>query len=132
MPISVFWDDENEAILRMVFMGPWRWEELFDRKEVIARLCATRAGRVDIIANMPVYRPASMGQPANAQSGLLPRPVNGGLTVMVVNDFTYYLLTGHSRAASALVGLASSVSQARVVIAASRRGEPLPEYVAYR
>lgn len=133
MPVSVFWDKQEPAVLRLAFTGMWTWDELSDAAPKVSGLCATQAGRVDLISDMfdSPFRPPHFEEGSNQVLSNNVQPANLRLVVLLVNAFQYSLFSAYANnnPLGFSYTFASGVDAAREVIRASRSGHPLPEYI---
>jgi hypothetical protein len=93
MPIKVYWDNEEQTIIRNDFEGHWTWEEYLSMMTDMGSMMRTVDHRVDAVGNMkPGIMPASGSAMALARASMRKLPSNCGLIVIVTNPFINALL----------------------------------------
>lgn len=135
MPVSLFWDEEVPAVLRVTFCGRWTWEELREISPLIYETCLAEPGRTDVISdlsNAPYY-PPRYEDGTNQLLATYRRAPNIVLAVLVQNPLQHSVFQSYAQRNPLELPyeFAPTVKAARELIRASRRGQPLPEHVLY-
>ncbi len=122
--ITIEWDDAEETVVRMTFVGRFTWEEFFATHKQGSDWIEGKPHRCDIIVDLSRGSSTNAG-PAltNAKKTLQNAPSNLGRFVVITSPLANIVLTALKRldpALSARVLMASRLEQARELIAKER------------
>lgn len=122
--VTVEWDDADETIVRVTFVGRFAWEEFFAAQAQANVLIAGKSYRCDLIADLSRGR-STNAAPAlmNAKKVLETSPDNLGLFVVITSTLANIIITALKRldpALAARVLTATRLEQARSLVAMSR------------
>lgn len=133
MPIRTFWDDDACTILRVTFADRWTWEDLHDSNLRKYAMCLESPHRVDLVNDMRgmVYRPAYNDDGPVWSIRSIERAPNVAMVVWVVTEFTYALCrpSAEQRGGGVEQLFVSNMREARQLIARSRAGEKMPDFL---
>lgn len=100
MAITVEWDNVEQTLLRLTFMGSWNWDELFRALDIAGSMSARRGLHVDALvdltgaATMPAGSPLDPTFRANAQA--LARRANGRHGRIVVAGASAWMVSTYN------------------------------------
>lgn len=122
--VTVEWDDADETIIRVTFIGRFAWEEFFAAQRQANALIASKDYRCDVIVDLSRGR-SNNAAPAlmNAKKVLETSPDNLGLFVVITSTLANIMIKALKRldpALTARVLTATRLEQARQLIAMSR------------
>ncbi|GIK28045.1 MAG: hypothetical protein IT298_01515 [Chloroflexi bacterium] len=121
---TIEWDDAEETIIRMTFVGRFTWEEFFATHKQGRDRVEGKSHRCDVIVDLSRGVTTSAMPPlTNAKKIIQDAPDNLGRFIIITSPLANIVLTALKRldpALSARVLMASRLEQARELIAKER------------
>ena len=124
MGVKVYWEDNEHTLLRYDFVGKWDWTDLYTTLALGLKMEMLSTNRIDVLLDMRHSGAIGDGAIAHIRKIADKQPPNVGMLVVITpSKFLTALCQAAMRSypsASLYLRLASTESDARAMIAASR------------